>query len=179
MSKQPTPILLTVSSTFPAAYSLQAENAPACAGRGFPQEDSSQHQWLSISFASQQPFSNFPQGVAERQRHCGCLWPLKGYLSYQGREQLPYLEEPNERSFFVLEKGWLWADTAEVYRIWRGGGVGGHIFCARARGLQTQHVGDPKPKQRWFFTKHMGSWGPSLLQRLRVLKPTGACKVSM
>lgn len=105
-----------------------------------------QHQWLSVSFALHQPFSNFPEEAAERHRHCVCLWPLKCYLSCQGGEQLPHLEEPNEGGLFVLEKGWLWASTAVIYRIQRGGGRGEHIFCTRARGLQTQHVVGPKPK---------------------------------
>lgn len=46
----------------------------------------------------------------------------------------------------------------------RGSGGGEHIFCTRARGLQIQHVGGPKTKQRWFFTQHMGNWGQFLLQ---------------
>lgn len=46
-----------------------------------------------------------------------------------------------------------------IYRIQRGGGGGEHIFCTRARSLQTQHVVSPKPKQRWFFTQHTGNWG--------------------
>lgn len=42
-----------------------------------------------------------------------------------------------------------------IYSIQRGGGGDEHIFCTRAKGLQTQHV--VGPKQRWFFTQHMGT----------------------
>lgn len=72
---QLTPILLIVSSTFPAAYTLrQTQKVLLLVLEGdSPKKTApcSQHQWLSISFASHQSFSNFPQEAEERQRHCG------------------------------------------------------------------------------------------------------------
>lgn len=92
------------------------------------------------------------------------------YLSYRGREQLPYLKEPSEVGFFGLKKVWLWASTAEIYKIQSAGRGGAHRSFIQEPGgirpstweVQKQSRGDGSSQSAWVIGSsscHRGPWG--------------------